>query len=251
VVVVGLAIATGIVGIVVPVLPGALLAWAAIAVWAVAVGGASAWAVLGVTTLAIGGAQIVKVVVPARRLRDAGVPRRSIVAGVAVAVVGFFLIPVVGFFIGFPLGVYLQERRRLGRHAFAWQSTREALRAMGLSILIELTASHRSCGGRMARGRARPVRERPSNAVAAAVAIRHSMAVACRARGESGSARRTPGSPPAQTLWRLLPRRTRPCSWWRMAAGTRTHPVSTAALGVVRGRRPHRASDGRGPRAPV
>ena len=35
-IVVGLAIATGIVGIVVPVLPGALLAWAAIAVWALA-----------------------------------------------------------------------------------------------------------------------------------------------------------------------------------------------------------------------
>jgi uncharacterized protein len=42
-VVVGLAIAAGLVGIVVPVLPGALMAWAAIAVWAIAVGGATAW----------------------------------------------------------------------------------------------------------------------------------------------------------------------------------------------------------------
>jgi uncharacterized protein YqgC (DUF456 family) len=140
-IIVGLTIATGIVGIVVPLLPGALLAWAAIAVWALAVGGATAWAVLGVATLAIGGAQVVKLVVPGRRLRDAGVPRRSIVAGLVLAVVGFFLIPVVGFFIGFPLGVYLQERRRLGQHPAAWHSTRQALRAMGLSILIELTAT--------------------------------------------------------------------------------------------------------------
>jgi uncharacterized protein YqgC (DUF456 family) len=145
-VVVGLAIATGIVGVVVPVLPGALLAWAAIAVWALVVGGATAWAVLGVATLAIGGAQIVKVLVPGRRLRDAGVPRRSIVAGVAVAVVGFFVIPVVGFFIGFPLGVYLEERRRLGGHEAAWRSTRAALHAMGLSILIELTATVLAAG---------------------------------------------------------------------------------------------------------
>ena len=58
-----------------------------------------------------------------------------------LAVVGFFVIPVVGFFIGFPLGVYLEERRRLGRHASAWRSTREALRAMGLSIVIELSAT--------------------------------------------------------------------------------------------------------------
>jgi uncharacterized protein YqgC (DUF456 family) len=149
-IVVGLAIATGLVGIVVPVLPGALLAWAAIAVWALAVGGATAWAVLGVATLAIGGAQVVKVLVPGRRLRDAGVPRRSIVAGLVVAIAGFFLIPVVGFFIGFPLGVYLQERWRLGQHPAAWHSTRRALSAMGLSILIELTATVLAAGAWLA-----------------------------------------------------------------------------------------------------
>jgi len=140
-VVVALAIATGIVGVVVPVLPGALLAWAAIAVWALAVGSSTAWAVLAFATLAVGGAQLVKLLVPGRRLRAAGVPRQSIVAGVLLAGIGFFLIPVVGFFIGFPLGVYLEERRRLEHHASAWRSTREALRAMGLSIVIELTAT--------------------------------------------------------------------------------------------------------------
>ena len=145
-VVVGLAIATGIVGVVVPVLPGALLAWAAIAVWALAVGSTTAWAVLAVATLAIGVAQVVKYLVPGRRLRDAGVPRRSIVAGMLLAVVGFFLIPVVGFFLGFPLGVYLEERRRLRGHASAWRSTQEALRAMGLSIVIELAATVLAAG---------------------------------------------------------------------------------------------------------
>ena len=132
---------TGIVGVVVPVLPGALLAWAAIAVWALAVGSSTAWAVLAFATLVVGGAQLVKLLVPGRRLRAAGVPRQSIVAGVLLAGIGFFLIPVVGFFIGFPLGVYLEERRRLRHHTAAWQSTREALRAMGLSIVIELTAA--------------------------------------------------------------------------------------------------------------
>ena len=149
-VIVGLAIAVGIVGVVVPVLPGALLAWAAIAVWAFAVGSTTGWAVLAGTTLLVGGAQVVKVLVPGRRLRDAGVPRRSIAAGVILAVVGLFVIPFVGFFIGFPLGVYLEERRRLGRHASAWRSTREALRAMGLSIVIELSATVVSAGAWLA-----------------------------------------------------------------------------------------------------
>ena len=138
---VGIAIAVGIVGVVVPVLPGALLVWAAIAVWAFAVGSASAWSVLAVVSVLIGGAQVVKLLVPGRQLRNAGVPRRSIVVGLVLAGVGFFVIPVVGFFVGFPLGIYAEERRRLGPHAPAWLSTRKALRAIGLSILIELSAA--------------------------------------------------------------------------------------------------------------
>lgn len=140
VVVVGLAIAVGIVGVVVPVLPGSLLVWAAIVVWAIVVGSATAWTVAVVATVAIGSAQVIKYLVPGRRLREAGVPRQSILAGVVVGVAGFFLIPVVGLFIGFPLGVYLEERRRLRHHVSAWGSTREALRAIGLSIAIELGA---------------------------------------------------------------------------------------------------------------
>lgn len=138
---VGLAIAVGIVGVVVPVLPGALLVWAAIAVWAIAVGSTTAWAVLAAVSVVIGGSQVLKLLLPGRQLRNAGVPRRSIVIGLLLAGVGFFVIPVVGFFVGFPLGIYVEERRRLGPHAPAWLSTRKALRAIGLSILIELSAA--------------------------------------------------------------------------------------------------------------
>jgi uncharacterized protein YqgC (DUF456 family) len=138
---VALAIVVGIVGIVVPVLPGALLVWAAIVVWALSVGSTTAWVVLAIATVSIGLAQVVKILVPGRRLRDAGVPRASILAGVVLAVVGFFLIPFIGLFIGFPLGVYLQERRRLIQHDPAWRSTQQALRAIGLSIVIELAAT--------------------------------------------------------------------------------------------------------------
>jgi len=146
VVIVGLAIAVGIVGVVLPVLPGALLVWAAIVVWAIAVGSTTGWAALVAATLLIGGGQLVKYLVPGRRLRDAGVPRQSIVAGLVAAAVGFFVIPVVGF----PLGVYVEERRRLAGHVSAWRSTREALRAMGLSIVIELSATVLAAGAWLA-----------------------------------------------------------------------------------------------------
>jgi hypothetical protein len=97
--------------------------------------------VLAVVSVVIGSAQVVKLLVPGRHLRSAGIPRRSIVVGLVLAGVGFFVIPVVGFFVGFPLGIYVEERRRLGPHAPAWLSTRKALRAIGLSMLIELSAT--------------------------------------------------------------------------------------------------------------
>ena len=140
-VLVGVAIAVGIVGVVVPVLPGALLVWAAIVVWALLSGSTAAWGVLAFATLVVGGGQVAKYLIPHRRLRDAGVPRQSLVAGLVLGVAGFFLIPVVGLLAGFPLGVYLEERRRLGGHVSAWQATRQALGAMGWAIAIELVSA--------------------------------------------------------------------------------------------------------------
>ncbi|HMS62834.1 MAG TPA: DUF456 domain-containing protein [Solirubrobacteraceae bacterium] len=138
---IGLAILAGIVGILVPVLPGSLLVLGAILVWALVVSSATGWAVLAGATVLIGVAQIVKYLVPGRRMRDAGVPNRTIAAGAVVGIVGFFVIPIVGLFLGFPAGVYLAERHRLGPHHHAWESTKHALKALGLSILIELTAA--------------------------------------------------------------------------------------------------------------
>jgi uncharacterized protein len=137
-VLVGIAIVVGLVGIVVPVLPGLLLIWGAIAVWAVAESSPAGWVLLVIATLLVALSQVVKYLVPGQRLRDAGVPTRSIVAGGLLGILGFFVVPVVGLFVGFVGGVYLAELARLRRHDAAWPSTVHALKAAGLSILIEL-----------------------------------------------------------------------------------------------------------------
>jgi uncharacterized protein YqgC (DUF456 family) len=131
-------VAVGIVGIVVPVLPGLILVLAGIAVWAVPRGDAVAWTVLGVAVAIVVIGSVAKYLLPGRRLRDSGVPGRTIAAGAVLGVVGFFVVPVVGLFLGFVLGVYLAELARLGRSGSAWPSTREALAAVGWSIIIEM-----------------------------------------------------------------------------------------------------------------
>ena len=136
-VVASLVIVLGLAGIVVPVLPGTILIGAAIVGWAAFTGGEAAWvaAAIAVTVLLIGA--LVKFAVPHRRLREVGVPTSTIVIGGILGIVGFFVIPVVGLFIGFVGGVWLAEAGRLGA-SNAWPSTKSAVGAVGLSILIEL-----------------------------------------------------------------------------------------------------------------
>lgn len=135
---VAVAIAVGLVGILVPILPGSLLVAAAILVWATERGETAAWVVLGVALALLAAGGVVKYLVPGRRLQRAGVPTSTLLAGAALGVVGFFVVPVVGLPLGFVLGIYLAQWRRLG-HRDAWPATVHALKAVGLGILIELT----------------------------------------------------------------------------------------------------------------
>jgi uncharacterized protein len=93
---------------------------------------------LAVVTVVLVVGSVVKYLVPGRRLKRDGVPGRTLVIGGLLGLAGFFVVPVVGLFLGFVLGVYLSERQRLGEHQPAWESTRKALAATGWSILIEL-----------------------------------------------------------------------------------------------------------------
>jgi uncharacterized protein YqgC (DUF456 family) len=134
-----LLVAVGVFGIAVPGLPGTLLVAAAFAIWAAHDGSGGAWTVFAVCVACLLAGAVVKYAVPGRRLK-AAVPTRTLVVGGIGALVGFFVIPVVGALLGLPLGVYLAERLRVGP-AEAWVSTRAAMGAVGLSILIELAAA--------------------------------------------------------------------------------------------------------------
>ena len=138
-VLVAIAILVGLVGILVPILPGSVLILGAILVWALEIQEATAWVVFAVAAALLVAGAIVKYAVPGKHLKQAGIPARTQWIGAGCAVIGLFVVPVVGIFLGFVLGVYLAERQRVGE-AQARPSTKHALRAVGLSILIELAA---------------------------------------------------------------------------------------------------------------
>ncbi|WIM94887.1 DUF456 domain-containing protein [Actinoplanes oblitus] len=141
-VIAGVVIAAGALGVFLPVLPGLLLSWAGVLLWALLSDASAAlrWPVLAVATAIAAAGTIVKYLWPGRKLKTAGVPTTSLLAGGALGLIGFFVIPVVGLVLGFVLGVWAAEAARLGRER-AWPSTRRAIAAVGLSMLVEFAAA--------------------------------------------------------------------------------------------------------------
>ncbi len=131
----------GIVGTVVPVLPGDWLVGGAVLVWAVVERSAVSWVVAVVAVLVLVAGHVLTILVPGRRMKQAGIPTLVLVLGGIVGIVGFFVVPVVGLPLGFVLGVYVAEWLRLRAHSPAWASTVEAMKGTGLAVLISFTAA--------------------------------------------------------------------------------------------------------------
>lgn len=132
-----LVLIVAIAGSVVPVVPGALLAAAAVIVSAVVAGEPAAWiaAASAVAVLALG--QVAKWVIPARRVAGT-VSGWVLAAGGVAALIGFVMIPLLGLPLGFLAGVMAAELVRTRSPQQVWPATRQALVAAGWSALIEL-----------------------------------------------------------------------------------------------------------------
>ena len=131
----------GIIGTILPILPGHLLIGSAIAIWAIV---ERSWVSTGVAAAAIGVLLIGSVLtylIPGKRMNEAGVPGTTLLIGSVAGIVGMFVVPVVGLPLFFILGVYLTEVIRLRSHNDAAPSTIEAVKGAILSTAIGLTAA--------------------------------------------------------------------------------------------------------------
>jgi uncharacterized protein len=138
IVLVALAIAVGLVGILVPLLPGTVLVFGAILVWALFERTTVAWVTLGIVAALLAATLLVKYLWPMRRMKSADVGTLSLVAGGVLGIIGFFVVPVLGLVIGFVLGVYLAELAKRRDQRVAWTSTVHAIKGVALSVGVEL-----------------------------------------------------------------------------------------------------------------
>jgi uncharacterized protein YqgC (DUF456 family) len=134
-------IAIGLIGILVPLVPGSILVFAAIAVWAYLEGTTVGWITLGVATVILAAALLVKYLWPMKRMRNADVRTVSLMVGGAFGIVGFFVVPVLGLVIGFVVGVYVAELAQRHDNRLAWASTVHAIKGVALSVGVELAGA--------------------------------------------------------------------------------------------------------------
>ncbi|WP_426004588.1 DUF456 domain-containing protein [Paenarthrobacter sp. NyZ202] len=134
----GLAIAVGIAGTIIPVLPGSILIGASLLAWAIWGGaGTLGWVVFGVGLVFVIAGMAASAVLTGRKLKEHGIPNRSVVIGLVLGVVAMFLIPVVGLLVGFAVGLLLSEVQRTRNFRTAVRSSLAAIKATGIGILVE------------------------------------------------------------------------------------------------------------------
>jgi uncharacterized protein len=138
-VVVAIALVVGLVGIVVPVIPGTLVMAVATLLWALDAGTGGAWTVFAVVLVLLACGNVATYVITGRAVSASGVPTRNLALAGLAGIVGFFVVPVIGLFLFFIGALLATEYLRLRDVDAARRSAITALKATALGLLIELS----------------------------------------------------------------------------------------------------------------
>ncbi len=129
----------GVLGIVIPVLPGSLTILGALLVWGL--WGDSTWGWLafglGAAFVAVGMAS--SWILTGRALKQREIPQWPVIVGLVAGVLGMFVLPGLGFILGFIAGVMISEYLRVRDFGTAVTTSWAMVKAVGVGILVELT----------------------------------------------------------------------------------------------------------------
>lgn len=137
---IAISMAVGILGTIVPSLPGIVLTWIALVVWAIFDGGGTTrWILFLIATALFAGALAVKAAVPV--VTGAKIAKDNILVSLVMGVIGFFIIPVIGLPLGYALGVFITESGSERNLNLAWQRTVNTLKAFGYATITQLACA--------------------------------------------------------------------------------------------------------------
>lgn len=129
---------TGLAGTIVPAVPGIGMMWIASIIYGFWVGWDSLGIVLAIIiTIITVAAMVAGFVLPKRAASDAGAATWSQWAAVLGAIIGFFIIPVIGIVIGALVGIGIAEYLDKGDWDQARTSTIAVAKGFGVSALVQ------------------------------------------------------------------------------------------------------------------
>jgi len=138
-IVVAVVMVVGLMGVLLPVLPGLLLIWAAAVFYGFMVGfGTLGWAVVGLLTVLTVAGAIKSVVIPRRAAVESGASGWAQLGALIGGVIGFFVIPVLGLILGALAGLLLVEYMLKGDWNEALVAVRGTAKGFGISVVIDL-----------------------------------------------------------------------------------------------------------------
>jgi len=143
----GLAVAfilVGMVGIVIPILPGMLLVWLSVLVYAVGTDFATiGWPSLVFITIIALVTGLSNIWLPLLGAEKSGAAKRALFLGVVGAIVGTFVIPLplLGTVIGYAIGVFLGELIKQRDWRLALKASLGGVAGWGISMIVEIVGA--------------------------------------------------------------------------------------------------------------
>ena len=135
---IAIVMAIGIIGTVIPFIPGLALVWFAGAIWAFFDGGDGKhmWILAAMTLFTIIG-YTAQFVIPAKAATVSAPAKGTLYLGGLAGLVGFFVLPVIGAPIGFLLGIYAGNFLNSNNSSQAWEATIRTTIAFGWAMIIQ------------------------------------------------------------------------------------------------------------------
>ncbi len=143
----GLAVAfilVGIVGIIIPILPGMLLVWFTVVVYAWRTGfEVIGWPSLAFITIIALVAGLSNIWLPLLGAQKTGAAKRALFLGIVGAIVGTFVIPIpiLGTVIGYAVGVFLGEYMKQRDWRLALKASLGGVAGWGVSAIVEIVTA--------------------------------------------------------------------------------------------------------------
>ena len=97
----GLLVIVGLLGVIIPVIPGLIVALIGVLIWALDLSTTAGWVVFGLCVAIYGCGLVAQFLIPGKRMKAAGISNLTLFLGVAVGIIGFFVVGTGDFGSGF------------------------------------------------------------------------------------------------------------------------------------------------------